>query len=1048
MNRILTLLIMAFLTATIYAQTDEKIDEWAQKGLDALEKGRYQQAIPYFENIKEAYEKQSKIDEEYEAVLSLLSNCCSEVGNYAKAVELKTKILELNKAAYGENHPDYAMSLSDLANNYFNLGEHEKAMELWTKTLDIYKDNHWNNNPHYATSLIGLSNYYSYLGDYAKAIEYGTMAMEIYKTVLGENHTEYASSLTILANYYSYIGDYAKAVAFGTKAMEIRKGAFGEHHPSYAMSLSNLGNFYAALGDYAKAVEYGTKALEIYKVTIGDSHPNYALSLNNLANYFSYLGDYNKAVEYGTKAMEIRKVTLGESHPDYAISLGYLSQYYFDLGDYNKAVEYGTKSMEIIKEALGVNHPYFATTATNLSNYYATIGDYNKAMEIETTAKDTFYTTLGENHPYYATSLSNIANYYHLLGNPIKAVEFGKKALEIRKVTLGKNHPDYASSLNNLALFYSNLGYYTEALEYLQHNLSVVQSNIILQFGNLTSSQRASYWTKNSFLFSDIYPFIFYLSNNSTNPESPSDLYDKSALFAKGLLLTTEIEMNKLILESGDEEALRMFEELQKQRLLLQKLYDMPITERFLDTDSLAQVADVLESKLVKKSNVYGDFTNKLRTTWKDVQTALGKDEIAVEFLSFKLYGDSTLVAALTLRKDDKGPKFIPLFEQKQMKALDDSPVLKRNKKDETKFRKTLHYIRPEVSKLVWKPIQEELRGIRRIYFSPAGILHSIGIEYLPGMEDFEIRRLSTTREIIDIKEKGENNMSDNAMATLYGGINYEEANTNPQTPKGNEDASASDSISRSIPISMHHAFVDSIGARGDSLKYLKGTLTEVENIRTSLEKNNHIVGMFTGNEATETSIKTLSAHAPAILHIATHGKLYSEKEQKLNDALRNIIRNDDRLGATELEDKALTRSVLFFAGANKTLQDESIPMNEEDGILTAQEISKLDLRGLDLVVLSACETGMGDITQGEGVFGLQRGFKKAGVGTIVMSLWKIDDDATEMMMTQFYKNLCKGMVKHEALHNAQKHLRDYTDGNGEKKYNYPHYWAGFVVLD
>ncbi|MBR6979016.1 MAG: CHAT domain-containing protein, partial [Prevotella sp.] len=223
-------------------------------------------------------------------------------------------------------------------------------------------------------------------------------------------------------------------------------------------------------------------------------------------------------------------------------------------------------------------------------------------------------------------------------------------------------------------------------------------------------------------------------------------------------------------------------------------------------------------------------------------------------------------------------------------------------------------------------------------------------------------------------------------------------------------------------------------------------TLTEVENIKTSFEDKHRQV--ITGADATEASVQALSAHAPNILHIATHGFYYTEKEKKMMDARKQLTMDNDRLGAVELEDKALTRSGMAFAGANNALQNDDISMEEDDGILTAQEISKLDLRGLDLVVLSACETGMGDIAQGEGVFGLQRGFKKAGAGTIVMSLWKVDDNATQMMMTQFYKNLCDGMDKHEALHTAQKHLREYKDEKGENKYNYPHYWAGFIILD
>jgi CHAT domain-containing protein len=136
------------------------------------------------------------------------------------------------------------------------------------------------------------------------------------------------------------------------------------------------------------------------------------------------------------------------------------------------------------------------------------------------------------------------------------------------------------------------------------------------------------------------------------------------------------------------------------------------------------------------------------------------------------------------------------------------------------------------------------------------------------------------------------------------------------------------------------------------------------------------------------------------------------------------------------------------MAGAQSSINDKGVPLDGDDGILTAQEISQLDLRGVDFVVLSACETGIGDIMQGEGVFGLQRGFKKAGVKTILMSLWKVSDAATEMLMTEFYTNLCNGKTKHEPLRLAQRKVREYTDRDGNYLFKDPFYWAGFVLLD
>ncbi len=986
--------------ASSWSQTERSILIWGNMGTAEFQKGNYQEAVQYFEKMKEAFEKNNKVDEKYGMVLGFLVVCSYALDDDAKAMEYEEKLRQISQATSGDNHPDDALlwrikeKVINIWGNKgadeFQEGNYQEAARHFEKIVDTF-EKHNEEGKAYGDALGGLVQCYTVLGDYSKAMECAKKCVEVRKAAQGENHSDYASALTNLSALYAALGEYAKAVEYGIKAMEVFKSLQEEKCANSAISLMNLGNYFSALGDYPKAIEYTTKSIEIFKATPEEKQSYYATALNILAEIYSNLEDYSKAVEYGTMALEIRQATPGENPLEYASLLNCLSGYYSQLGDILKAVEYGTKALEIVE------------------------------------------TTVEENHPNYSYILENLANCYFLLNDSYSALEYEEKAMDIRKATLGENHPYFATSLITLATLNISVGNYPKGVECFKQGISIIYSNIIQQFTSLTTNLRASFWEKHRASLTDYYPgTVFYISSD---PEIIADVYDKSALFAKGLLLTTETEMNKLIMESGDEEALGMFEELRAQRMHLQHLYETPGAERHV-VDSLRQVADQLENKLVERSKVYGDFTRKLRTTWKDVQAALDKDEMAVEFLSIGIPDtDSTLVVALTLKKGDKAPKFIRLFEQSQLEALNDNR----------------RFIRPEVTDLVWKPMQEELGGIHCVYFSPAGILHSIGIEYLPGMEQYDLRRLSTTREVIDLKERSRKATADNTMATLYGGIDYE-ASTN--TSRGSGEDGASDDIAQSISRSISRNITRSISS---SMRYavdddidnaLPGTMKEVENIRASFEEKNRRVSVLTGKEATEGSFKALSAHTPGILHIATHGFYYTETEKRKMDARMLLQQVDNTLGAAEKEDKALTRSGLLLAGANHALRDEELPLGVDDGILTAQEISKLDLRGLDLVVLSACETGKGDVTQGEGVFGLQRGFKKAGAGTIVMSLWKVDDAATEMMMTQFYKNLCNGMDKHAALQMAQRHLREYKDEKGNNPYDNPQFWAGFIILD
>ena len=948
------------------------------------------------------------------------------LGDYAKVVEFATLLMEFQREVLGEKSLDYASTLSTLASEYSDhLGDYNKAVELATQAMVIYREVLGEKSPDYASSLSTLAYEYSdHLGDYNKAVELATQAMEIYREVLGEKDPEYASSLNNLAIYYDKLGDYNKAVELGAQAVEIRKEVLGEKHPEYARSLGNLAIYYNDLGNFNKAVELGSQTMEIYREVLGEKHPEYALYLSNLANYYSQLGDFGKAIDLGTQALELRREVLGEEHLDYATSLGNLANNYYILGDYKKAVELDAQALRIRKEVLGEKHPYYAISLSNFASYFYKFGNYVKAVELGTQAMLIFQEVQGEKHPEYAMSLGSLANYYFMLGEHAKAVEQATQAMEIQREVLGEKHPNYALTLNNLAGYYFKLGDYAKVLNYYCENISIIQDKTLQQFAGLTASQRTNFWKQNSNRFTDVYPYYFYNSHTTSAP----DLYDKSALFAKGLLLSTEIEMNRLIQESGDEEALLLFEELQRNRLQLQKLYETPIADRYINTDSLALVVDRQEKDLIKRSQAYGDFTRKLRTTWQDVQQSLQPDEIAVEFLSFHVYdSDSTMVAALTLRKDDKEPKFIPLFEQRQLKTVSD----------------TTYYHCPELTTLVWQPLQQELKGIKRIYFSPAGVLHNIGIEYAPGMESYEMYRLSTTREIITHPETQPKTHPDPPQgrekeAVLYGGVDYD-ASVSSNTPPSEGTGEAS-----GISIALHRAFIDSLDIRGAKakIKKLPGTKVEVEDIKRSFDNNHRPSTLHTGADATETSVKVISGTKPYILHIATHGFYFTDTQAKRQSLLRTIG-EDERYSAADLEDKALTRSGLLMAGVN-VLKDKDLPMEADDGILTAQEISRLDLRGLDLVVLSACQTGKGDINQGEGVFGLQRGFKKAGAQTLVMSLWNVDDNATQIIMTTFYDNLLQGQSKRDAFHNAQQHLRTMENGRFDK----PQFWAAFILLD
>ena len=726
-----------------------------------------------------------------------------------------------------------------------------------------------------------------------------------------------------------------------------------------------------------------------------------------------------------------------------------MALYYSHLGNYNEAIRLGTEALNICETVFGKEHPDYAKLSNNLALYYSHLGNYNEAVRLGTEALNIYEKAFGKEHPDYATSLNNLAGYNSSLGNYAEAIRLGTEALNIYEKVPGKKHPNYAISLENLSM-YAWLSRNPKVTAYTINATKSVTNLIKNYFTDLTTMERYLFWNQYKGWFEENIHTIAY--------DFPSDSLSANGyngiLLSKGLLLNSEIELTTLLRESRDEEAEKLYNELRILRLQLNKLYEKPIAERALDTDSLERVAQGLERELVQRSKVYGDFTKNLAIDWKQVQQKLGNKDLAVEFVSFPVRNDSVMYAAYCLRKGMEAPKMYPLFERKQLERLRGKEL----------------YNTTAMGELVWRPLEEELQDVDNVYFAPAGELYNIAIESVPYWEgkgwmsdQWNFYRLSSTRELALIKDEKSVN-----EAALYGGLEY-----NTDVTAMVNDSRRYPAKSRSMDFSLYN-LADSLGLR-EGVEFLPGSKVEAEEINKYMLQTMIHPTLYTDTVGTEASFKALAGKRIRMMHISTHGFYWTKSEAEGLDNMLSFLSVGNNQNHY-VEDKALTRSGLLFAGANNALEGKQLPENVDDGILTAQEISKLDLRGLDIAVLSACQTGLGEIT-GDGVFGLQRGFKKAGANTLLISLWSVHDDATRLLMTRFYANLISGMGKAEALRDAQRYVREYErerevvvdDGRHkltakekeearmndvdkivikEHPYQDPAFWAAFVLLD
>ena len=1024
-------------------------------------------------NIREkVYGKESP---DYAQSLNNLAGYYGELGNHTEAIRLDTEALNIREKILGKEHPDYALTLNDLATYNYYLDNYEEAVRLGTEALNIREKVYGKEHPYYATTLGNLAGYYGELGNYTEAIKLATEALNIREKVYGKEHPDYALLLNNIASYLYDLGNYAEAIKLSNEALNIYEKVYGKEHPDYAGSLNNIASCYASLGNYSEAIKLGTEAINIYEKFNLKGHPDYARSLNNLASYNSSLGNYVEAIRLGTEALNIYEKVYGKEHTDYATSLSNLAGYHSELGNYKEAIRLGTEAINIRDKVYGKVHSEYATSLSNLAFYNSSLGNYSEAIRLVTEAMNVLEKLGLTEHPLYTITLNNLADYNSSLGNYSEAIRLGTEALSIRAKVLGEEHPDYAGSLNNLASCNASLGNYSEAIklgteainiyektfgrEHPDYAMSLnnlagysfdggiwqlanyysVQSSKLTSalikktFADLTAAQRTMFWG----MYNGWYEMWIHRFSYSMPSDTLSLNGYNGVLLSKGLLLNSDIEFSKLIQESGDREALAMYEDIKMLRLQINKLREKPISERFANVDSLERIAQTKESTLIERSKVYGDYTKNLVITWEQVQEKLSDKDIAVEFVSFPLNADSTMYIAYALKKDWEYPKMIPLFEEKDLQAV--------------RARGSV-YGNDEVSKFVWKPLDEMMKEVENVYFAPSGELYNIAIESIPTHEDGgqtlvgehrNYYRLSSTRELALIKDK--NSWHE---AAVYGGLQYgmsveDMIHEDGKYEKRNA-ATRSDS-SPSYYITREDREGRDVGVEIQPLSYLKGTREEAIAIKEDLERQLISTQLFTDSIGTETSFKDLHGRKTSIIHIGTHGFFNDRKKKYEENNLQLLGMNQQ---AKVIEDDALTRSGLYFAGADNARINGSkaIPDSIDDGKLTALEIAQLDLRGLDLVVLSACQTGLGEIT-GDGVFGLQRGFKKAGAQTIVMSLWKVDDEATTEFMTTFFENIKiedgHPTNKYQAFKTAQEELRKKKD-----KYSDKNCWAAFVMLD
>ncbi len=947
----------------------------------------------------------------------------------AAAEKLALEKLGRETAAYGSSCHNHGRVL------YFK-GDYPEAEKWYLEAIAIREKALGKEHPDYAWSLNNLANVYSGMGNYEKAEPLYLESKTIWEKTLGKSHPDYALSLNNLASLYLKMGQYEKAEPWYLESKAIRAKTLGKTHPDYAWSLNNLGVLYKKMGQYEKAEPLYLESKAIWEKVLDKEHPGYAVTLNNLASLYTHMGQDEKAEPLYLESKATLEKILGKEHPNYAATLSNLGILYSKMGQYKKAEPLLIESKAISEKAFGKEHPDYAQSLDKLAVLYARMGNYEKAEPLLIESKAISEKVLGKEHPDYALILNNLASLYFYMGQYEKAEPLYLESKTIREKVLGKEHPDYALTLNILASLYFYMGQYEKAeLYYLE--LSIVNRTLITKaLHHLSEGELNNYLSTFSERQHQILSFTQLTSSEKVTPTC----FDNS-LFYKGFLLHSASQVKRLAL--SDSVSTEKYNRLKGYRRRLAAQYALSLVER--DSTKVAELetwANDLEKDLTR---TVAGFSEALRQVkWPEVQQALKPGEAAIEFVRYRFYEkketDSTMYAALLLLPGNVPPQFIFLFEEKSLDSL-----LQTQGERKADYVNGLYTVaergakplgRPQKSlyELLWQPIEKELTNTKAIYFSPSGLLHRINLGAVPINDEetladrYRLVELGSTRQLV-IPSEVKTGSQD---AILFGGVQYEMDST--AIVAANVDLTAESVASSRGELSFTYA--DST-LRGGTWNYLKWTDKEVAALEPILKTAGIQASARKGFAATEESFKAIGveSNSPRILHVATHGFFFPDPQS----AIRNPQSDEP---VFKMSDHPMIRSGLILAGGNYAWQTgKPLKPDMDDGILTAYEISQMNLTNTELVVLSACETGLGDIQGNEGVYGLQRAFKIAGAKYLVMSLWQVPDQETSVFMAAFYKHWLEGkMTIPEAFRTTLKEMRE--------RFINPYQWAGFVLVE
>jgi CHAT domain-containing protein/tetratricopeptide (TPR) repeat protein len=1040
--------------------------------LDALgalfaEQGRLEDARKFYDRALPIREKWMGAEDP--SVLPTLDGMAAlddKAGSASEAAEIRQRVKKIRDSALGAATDDKELKkrLAALTSQSFALFSSVEIPENIRKDrealrfVEVYAGNEdWRAG---LFLLVLAQQYWSGQGAYSDAERLMRRAVRIQEKALGTEDPSVAETLGEYAALYVTLRKYQEAEEFYKRAIRIHESALRIQVPEDNLMRNpraGLAWVYQLQGRYGEAEALFEHSLQIMQADTGPEKPrSYATAsiMKNLANVYEAQGKFSKAEPLVKQAKDLDDKAFGLlwKWTKDSVASGDLA----DLASIYVAENRLPEAETLYKQALALAAKKYSQNSGgraganwNLARVYVMEEKYGQAeslLQQELRRED----QVGLTGQADGTT-RNLAWAYTADHKFSEAQALFTRALKYEEANTDPDSPTLADTLTDLGTTMFRMGQPKEGDAFFQRSFAILAHRVQDYFTYMSESDRLQLLSIIDYKLSNY--FTFAEQFHSSDPELAGRMYDL-LLWHKGLVVRSIASLRGRIFASGGEEARNLLDELAARKTQISALManSSPGSAAWRQRmATLKDQADQVERKLVAMSQVFAHEDKEDKVTWQKVHESLAPAgaDAAVEFVRYPVYDGKRWSAhydALVLTLQSESPAFVALGNSDQ---LEGAPL--------KEYYKVIGELQggpasgaapsPAFYDALWKPIEPLLAGTKTVmgkphtpvvFVSPDGVLDEVSLAAVPGddgeplLVKYDLRIVSSTRDLT-----GEPRTYSTKTAVLLGNPNYALTDAQYQTelmtldPAKHAEAlkAANEPESHSDDPATHN----SCETNGNSLEPLPGTAGEIDSVNDQLNGGGWKTDVFTGDKALVEAIRGVHAR---VFYLATHGCFEQD---------RPIHAKEGASPAPSVPVDPMLRSKLYFAGADRSLQKKTIPEGQGNGVLTALEASTLDLHDTEMVVLSACETGLGKVENGEGVFGLFRAFQEAGAESVVMSMWKVDDFSTQQLMTLFFRNWLSGMNKHEALRQAQLSVLNTVQQHS--KSNLPYYWGAFILV-